>query len=385
MVESVNDMWRLMLAFFEEKGLVRQHLDSYNTFIDKDLQAIIDEQGVIETDIENFYVKLGRIEVGEPSITEADGSTKIVDPTEARLRNLTYAAPMFMELTPVWKVPGTDIETPGETVKVYIGKMPIMLKSNRCVLSKIKDEQLLDINEDPKDPGGYFIINGSERVIVTQEDLAPNRILIEKTSSTSTSTHVAKVFSTARGFRAPVMLERSRDGSFKLSFPSVPGKIPLAIMLRALGLITDKQIMDAISDDPEVRRELIPTLEEAAPIYSPKDPKQTVNNVLDYIGKRVAIGQTLDYRLKKAEQVIDKYLLPHIGVTSADRLNKAYYLCQMALRIIELVLGRRPEDDKDHYSNKRLKLAGELLASLFRNSFLNLTRDIKYQLERTAV
>ncbi len=382
---SSDSMWKLMLAFFDEKGLVRQHLDSYNTFIDKDLQAIIDEQGVIETDIENFYVKLGKIEVGEPSITEADGSTKLIDPTEARLRNLTYAAPMFLELTPVWKVPGTDIETPGETVKVYIGKMPIMLKSNRCLLSKVKDEALLEIGEDPKDPGGYFIINGSERVIVTQEDLAPNRILIEKSGPTSTSTHVAKVFSTARGFRAPVLLERGRDGAFKLSFPSVPGKIPLAIMLRTLGLITDKQIMDAISDDPEVRRELIPTLEEAAPIYVPKDPQQTVNNVLDYIGKRVAIGQTLEYRLKKAEQVIDKYLLPHLGVTSADRLNKAYYLCQMALRIIELILGRRPEDDKDHYSNKRLKLAGELLASLFRNAFLNLTRDIKYQLERTAV
>lgn len=385
MSELVNDKWRLMLAFFEEKGLVRQHLDSYNTFIEKDLQDIIDEQGVIETDIENFYVKLGKIEVGEPTITEADGSTKIIDPTEARSRNLTYAAPMFLEMTPIWKVPDTDIETPGETVKVYIGKMPIMLKSNRCILNKIKDEHVLEVNEDIKDPGGYFIINGSERVLVTQEDLAPNRILIEKGSTSSSSTHIAKVFSTARGFRAPVTLERSKDGAFKLSFPSIPGKIPLAILLRALGLVTDKQIMDAISDDPDVRRELIPTLEEAAPIYVPKDPQETLNNVLDYIGKRVAIGQTMDYRLKKAAQVIDKYLLPHIGVTESDRLNKAYYLCQMAHRIIELVLGRRMEDDKDHYSNKRLKLAGELLASLFRNAFLNLTRDIKYQLERTAV
>jgi DNA-directed RNA polymerase subunit B len=385
MLEVDSDRWRLMLSFFEEKGLVRQHLDSYNSFIEERLQEIVDEQGVIETDIENFYVKLGKIEVGDPTITEADGSTKIIGPTETRLRNLTYSAPMYLEMTPIWKVPGTDIKTPDETIRVYIGRMPIMLKSNRCPLSKIKDEQLLEINEDLRDPGGYFIINGSERVLVTQEDLAPNRILIEKGSVSSSATHVAKVFSTARGFRAPVTLERNKEGEFKLSFPSIPGKIPLAIILRALNLITDKQIMDAISDDPEIRREFIPSLEEAAPIYVPKEPETTLRNVLDYIGKRVAVGQTIDYRLKRAEQVIDKYLLPHVGVNPDERINKAYYLCQMAARVIDLVLGRRDEDDKDHYSNKRLKLAGELLSSLFRVAFLNLTRDIKYQLERTAV
>jgi len=382
---KILDRWPLMVAFFEEKGLVRQHLDSYNSFIEESLQEIVDEQGVIEPDIENFYIKLGKIEVGEPNIVEADGSVKPITPAEARIRNLTYSAPIYLEMTPIYRSRKSNIETADETVKVFIGRMPIMLKSSKCVLSKLSEEELIKLKEDPKDPGGYFIINGSERVLVTQEDLAPNRILIEKETSAGADNYVAKVFSTARGFRAPVTLERGKNGEFKLSFPSIPGKLPLAILLRALGLITDKQIINALPNDADIRNEFIPTLEEAAPIYVPRDPEKTLLNALDYIGKRVAIGQTRDYRIRRAEQVIDKYLLPHIGTRKEDRIKKAYYLVQMAQRLIELILGRRAPDDKDHYANKRLKLAGELLASLFRVAFLNLCRDIKYQIERTAV
>ena len=83
--------------------------------------------------------------------------------------------------------------------------------------------------------------------------------------------------------------------------------------------------------------------------------------------------------------VLDRYLLPHIGSEPKDRIKKAYYLGQMAQKVMELAIGLRDQDDKDHYSNKRLKLAGDLFTSLFRNAFVSLARDIKYQLERTAV
>ncbi|MFX1597668.1 MAG: DNA-directed RNA polymerase subunit B [Promethearchaeota archaeon] len=379
------DRWELMTAFFEEKGLVRQHLDSYNAFIKEGLQQLVDEVGKIEPDIEGYYVEFGKIRVEEPNVTEADGSIKKVSPSEARIRNLTYSAPIYLEMTPVFKDFETGIEERGETIDIYIGRIPIMLKSERCGLAHLSPENLVKVNEDPRDPGGYFIVNGSERVLVTQEDLAPNRILTEEAGSSSSATHVAKVFSTARGFRAPVTLERTKDNELKVSFPSIPGKIPLIILVRALGVITDKEIMDTFSEDFEIRRELIPTLEAATPIYVPKDRDETRRNALDYIGRRVAIGQTIEYRLRRAEQVLDRYLLPHIGMKEEDRVRKAYYLTQMAQRLVELVLGKRVKDDKDHYSNKRLKLAGELLTSLFRVAFLNLVRDVKYQLERTAV
>jgi DNA-directed RNA polymerase subunit B len=384
MALSSEDRWAVMKSFFLSKGLVRQHLDSYNHFVERRIQQIVSDVGKIEPDIPNYYVRLGRVEIQNPSVREADGSVRNIAPAEARIRNLTYSSPIYLEMTPVYRDEKTGMEYDEETTSVYVGRLPIMLKSAFCRLSAMTPEELVDAGEDPNDPGGYFIINGSERVLVTQEDLAPNRILIEEATSSSACTHMAKVFSTARGFRAPVTMERRSDHTFRVSFPSVPGKIPLVVLMRALGLVTDREIVAAITDDPTLAQELIPSFHAAESLVAPKDPKVTRENALDYIGKRVAVGQTKDYRLRRAEQVLNRYLLPHIGTDSGSAVNKAHYVGQMTQRLLELSVDRRHEDDKDHYANKRLKLAGDLLTSLFRVAFLNLCRDIKYQLERTA-
>lgn len=363
----MQDTWPILEAFFKEKGLVRQHLDSYNDFIENRLQQVIDEMAGIELEIEGLDVAFGRIRVGEPKVREADGSTPTITPDEARRRNLTYSAPIFLEMMPV--VRGKE----QEPVEVYIGEMPVMLKSMKCALYGKSEDELIEAGEDPLDPGGYFIVNGSERVIVTQEDLAANCILVERDERMGTE--VAKVFSTHRGFRALVVVERKKDGLIHISFPAVPGHVPFVVLMRALGLESDKEVVDAVSDDPDIVRELFENLQEAAEI-------KTREEALDLIGRRVAIGQTKEYRLQRAQEVLDRYLLPHIGSKPADRVRKAHYLGRMAERVIELALGRRPPDDKDHYGNKRLKLAGDLLENIFRLAFINLTRDIKYQLER---
>jgi len=393
-----SDLWDIIEAQLKEKGLVRQHLDSFNEFVDKGLQQIINEIGIIEPEIVKrggsseegtFYIRLGSIKVGKPRIREADGSFNYAYPSEARLRNLTYAAPMHLEMTLVHKTE-SGIESAEQTEEVFIGMLPIMLKSKYCLLYDLSDEELIAVGEDPKDPGGYFIINGSERVLVAQEDLAPNRVLVDYGDSTGNITHIAKVFSVRRGFRAPVAIERKKNGALYVTMPSVPGKIPFIVLLRALGsrdrgFVTDKEIVDLIGGDAEIRRELIPSLSESFALFVPGDREETINNALDYVGKRVAVGQVRDYRIKRAQQVLDYYLLPHIGTAPEDRVRKAYFLAHMARKLLELALGRRQPDDKDHYSNKRLRLAGDLLMSLFRVAFNNLTKDIKYQLQRAIV
>ncbi|MDH5646418.1 MAG: DNA-directed RNA polymerase subunit B, partial [Candidatus Heimdallarchaeota archaeon] len=365
-------------------GLVRQHLDSYNLFIKNGLQQVVDEEKTIHPDDPSgMYVELGEITLGEPEIKEADGSTSSVWPMDARTRNLTYAAPITLKMTPRYpeeeqapfgvnkKIGGTS------TTNVYIGHMPIMLRSNRCRLAMNSPDKftLQAHGEDPQDPGGYFIVNGTERVLVTQEDLAPNRILVEKLSNKS-STALAKVFSTLKGFRAPVTLERTRDGTLRVSFPSVSRKISLIVLLRALGLEKDGAIARKIGNDPRIQSKLLPILQG--------ETVRTQEQALDFIGKRVAVGQTKEYRVNRTEQVLDRYLLPHLGNEASNRLNKANFLCLMAQKVLELEIGFRDEDDKDHYANKRLNLAGDLLLLLFRNAFRSLTRDIKYQLERNA-
>ncbi|NJE07337.1 DNA-directed RNA polymerase subunit B [Thermococcus sp. M39] len=363
-----DDLWSVMESYWNEKGLVRQHLDSYNAFIDHGMQEVINEFGGIKPDIPNFEIKFGKIRLGEPEFQEAQGQRKPLYPMDARIRNLTYAAPIYLEMIPV--VNGIE----QEPVEVRIGELPIMLKSKACRLYGKSKEELIKLGEDPKDPGGYFIINGSERVIVSIEDLAPNRTLVEKDERQDKV--IAKCFSYRHGYRALISVERRKDGLLYVSIPNVPGVIKFVYVMRALGLESDKEIVDAISDDPRIQQVLFDNLEDASDI-------QTQEEALDHIGKKALPGQPREYRLRRAESIIDNNLLPHMGVRPEDRIKKAYYLGMMALKVLELSLGLRGEDDKDHYANKRLRLAGDLLRDLFRVAFGQLVKDMQYQLTKT--
>ena len=388
---SFEEKWVAASALFEEYGLVRQHLDSFNDFVSRGLKQIVSENPEIRPEIsnpnqQNFYVKLRDITVGEPSIREADGSETRIYPMEARIRNLTYAGKLTLHVTIVkLDADGKEYDTVNE--EVFIGHLPIMLRSNKCLLHKRLEvnpddpEALLNLKEDHRDPGGYFIINGTERVVVTQEDLAHNRIMVEKEENPTSVLSRAKVFSTNKGFRASVSIEMNREQKLRVNFPSMPRKIPLLIMLRALGISTDREIAELFGNNPQSEK-IIFTMLEADPDI------QTIENALDYIGKRVAVGQTKEYRIQRAGQVVDRYLLPHLGLEPVDRCKKAYYLSMMANRLLELNDTKdgvtRKEDDKDHYANKRFKLAGELILNLFRTSFATLVKDMTYQLERNT-
>jgi DNA-directed RNA polymerase subunit B len=378
---SKEDTHVLLNAFFRDKGLVRQHLDSYNEFIDRGLQEVIDEIGEIPIEVPEspYKVKLGQIWIIDPQTritgpytTEVDGTKHEIYPMEGRLRNLTYAAPVALEMTPV--IDGRE----QDTELVYIGNIPVMLKSKLCFLSQLSREELIACGEDPDDPGGYFVVNGSERVIVAMEDLAPNRIIVDLDEKGTTPVYQTKIFSTTVGFRARIELKIKSDGALYVSIPGVPSEIPFVVLMRALGLESDKDIAEAISLDKEIQSMLEPSFEKALGVDTAKD-------AILFIGNRVAHGQVEEYRIQKAETAVDKNFLPHIGRTSQNRKDKAVFLGEMACRAIELQLEKRKVDDKDHFKNKRLRLAGPLLADLFRVAFRNLTRDIKYQLERIGV
>ncbi len=370
---SPDDRWAIIEAFIKEKGITRHHIDSYNTFIEKILGEIIMEEPVIETSIPGFKVVIKGWRVGEPQVKEIDGSiNRSITPMECRHRDITYSVPIYITLVPY------ENDVPGNPVEVLIGEIPLMVKSSKDPLSKMTPEELIKIGEDPKDPGGYFIIDGTERIIVAQEDLASNRVIVDYGQEGLNVTHTAKVISSTVGYRVPVILDRHKDGTLHVSFPAVPGKIPFVVLMRALGLERDFDIAIAVSFDPVIQNELLPSFVQASDIA-------TVEDALDYIGSRIAIGQARESRIERAKYVLDKYFLPHIGSKPEDRLRKALFLGQMACKLIEFVLGYRPVDDKDHYANKRIKLAGEMLALLFRVAFKAFLRDLRYQLERAKI
>lgn len=364
-------------AYFTKEKIVQHQLDSYNHFIEHGLQSVVDEQGVIETSIEDedekglykIYVRLDRVRVGKPRVKEADGSYNEIFPMQARLRNLTYAAPIYLKMRIV-KEYEDGTEEIIDDKEVEIGELPVMLKSKICNLHGLSDEELIEVGEDPLDPGGYFVINGAERVIITLEDLAPNKILVSREESYDTKIEVAKVFSQKHGFRVPVSVGRGRKSILEVSLPSIPGKVNFITLMRALGLESDEEIIKAVSDDEEIIKFIKDNLEVA-------DTKTKEDATLA-LERRVAPAQPKEYKERRLNYILDRYLLPHLE----DRITKAHFLGKMAEACLELTLGRREEDDKDHYANKRLKLAGDLLEDLFRVSFGKLVRDIRYQLER---
>lgn len=358
-------------AFFREQSLVRHHISSFNTLLDHGLQDVINEIAVIKPELEGFEVKLGKLTIGEPTVKEADGATRHIFPQEARLRDRSYAAPLTLEMTPVQN------DEEGEPLTVVIGKLPIMLKSKKCLLSTkcTTDDDLILEGEDPKDPGGYFIINGTERVLVLVEDLASNRILVE--TNKTTGSKVAKLFSAHGWYRRPCTVELKTDSSLWVSFPPLAKPVPAFIPLKALGLKDDRDLVKTITADPRIEDELFVGLEQAS--ESPR-----VNDALDYIGRRVAVGQQREQRIERAEQVLDRYFLPHVGMEPKDRAAKAYFLGKMIEKLMKYELGRIPPDDKDHYSNKRLRLAGELMQDVFRVAFRGLVANAVYSLEKAA-
>ena len=346
----------LLNAFVKEKGLVRYQIDSYNEFVTKRIPKIIKEIKEIKPEVPQlgeFKIKLGKIKIGEPSIKEADGSVRKILPREARIRGLTYAAPMYLEMTPVLN----GIES--NTQLVNFGDLPVMVKSVLCPLSGLSKRELIEIGEDPNDPGGYFIINGTERILVLLEEIAPNRIIVEKVSSGNV-TETARIHSEKDGYVQRHLLERKSDGTITITFANVV-RLPIVTLLKALGLEKDKDIVMVVSLDEEVQEEFYVNLLETE--------AKTAEEAMDEIGRHLRIPQK-KYRLDRAKKLIDKYLLPHLGQDRNARIEKALFLAKAVEKLILLHLGKIPEDDIDHYSNKRLKLAGDLMEILFRSILL---------------
>lgn len=361
----------LIEKYFEEQSLVNSDISSFNNFIDKELKEIIEENKeivptIIPHNIDDFRIKLDKIWLEKPKITEADGSVRAVYPIESRLRKITYSAPCFIEVSA--HINGVQ----RETFTTQIGNIPIMLKSKWCHLNKLSRDELVEKGEDPDEPGGYFIINGTEKVLITVEDLASNKMLVEK-ATTGPSEFIGKMFSEYGSFKIPHTFEKMKDGIFYLSFTRVK-RIPVVVILKALGMLKDEEITKSISGEKHYDEILINLVEFAS--------IKTEEEAVDYIAKKIGITQAKEVRISRMKEILDKYLLPNLGIDKEDRIFKAYNLCKMLNKYIRTSNQDLKLDDKDHYKNKRLKLSGDLLADLLRLNLKVLIGDLLYNFQR---
>ncbi|CAG8562828.1 240_t:CDS:2, partial [Paraglomus occultum] len=420
---SQEDCWAVIQTFFNDKGLVRQQLDSFDEFVQNTMQEIVDENRnlVLQTiqgsgnegdQARRFYIQFGQVYLSKPTMTEADGSCQAMFPQEARLRNLTYAAPLYVDMRE--KIAHADPrapanrdktnvndmfneddlqeenQNPADFDKVFVGKVPIMLRSTFCVLHGLEDKNLYALNECPYDQGGYFIINGSEKVLIAQERMATNTVYVFAKSPPSPYSYTAEIRSAVeKGSKQSSSLmikllaktaERGSTGQYIHStIPYIKKDVPVVIVFRALGLVADKEFLEHIcydANDFQMLETLKPCIEEAFAIQS-----QEV--ALDWIGRRgTTTGATRDRRIKYAREILQKELLPHVGTEFKCETKKAYFFGYMVHRLLLAALGRRELDDRDHYGKKRMDLAGPLLASLFRMLFKKLTKDISAYLRK---
>jgi len=337
--------------FENERGFVDFAIESFNKFLAHDIQDIISEIGSINLspEVSDMKLSFGKVELGNPVVKEADGSTRQIFPNEARIRNLTYLTPLSVDIIPIFE--GVK-EKPEH---VHIIDMPIMVKSKLCSSFGMSPSELIQKGEDPDDPGGYFIINGTERVVVMIEEIASNQPIFEKENETVN----VRINSEKSGFKQKHLVEMKPDGEITITFANLR-KLPVVTLLKALGMETDKMICENISSDPEVLNEFYINLF--------KEEIVTVDDGIEAMGKRLKVAK--DYREERVNQILDKYLLPHIGQGTEHRMLKAKALTRIIKKTIMLYMGKIPADDIDHYANKRLLMPGDLLGQLFRSVLL---------------
>ncbi len=352
----------ILKNYLKNQSLVESNIASFNDFIEYRMQEIVNETNE-SMDNEDYEIILGKIEVGKPKIIEADGSSSLIKPSEARLRDLTYSAPITIELT-IKKDGQTDSEV------VEIGKIPIMIKSKACNTYGMSYEELIENYNDPKDPGGYFIIKGNERVMIMAEDLAENQFIIEPGK---TGRLVLKMFSLRGTYRIPITLSEGKDGLFNLSFSRFKD-LPAIVLLKALGLTKESDIAKYIGKEND---NVIINLYEFVNI-------STKDDAMMYIAEKSGLQGTKKEIIERVKSRIDSYLFPHIGRKKEDGIKKAITLCKLIKYY--LIVKDKPElkTDKDHYANKRVRLSGDLLATLFKVNLGILIRDIKYSLQKSV-
>ncbi|XP_031624411.1 DNA-directed RNA polymerase II subunit RPB2-like [Contarinia nasturtii] len=394
--------WIVINAYFDENGLVRQQIESYDEFVQISIQQIVYDTPPIVVVQEPKYitgemektvrhvVKFDQVYFSKPVHWEKCGTANNLLPNEARLRNLTYSIPLYADIKVSKLVDDTE-QNVVEHPKVNIGKIPVMLRSTFCHLYSLADDELTAINECPLDPGGYFIVNGEEKVVIAQEKMAMNTVYVfsmkdgkyayktevrsclENTSRPTTTLWVNMMA------RRQLISRKSTFGQPIIAIlPYIKQEIPIMVVFRALGYVPDRDILELIIydfDDHEMMEVIKASLDEAFVI-------QEQNVALDFIGARGARpGIDRDKRIKYAKEILQHEMLPHIGIHECQT-KKAFYLGYMMHRLLMAALGRRDCDDRDHYGNKRLDLAGPLLAFLFRGLFRNLVKEAKFYIQK---
>ena len=293
--------------------LVRHQLESFDYFTTHQIENTINMFNPLvirsEQDLDpatNLYsleihILFENFHLFRPQIHENNGAIKLMFPYEARLRNFTYSSAMTIDLNIKYMVrKGINLETCQTIHKklpsIHIGKLPIMLKSRICVLNQYKHANSGETGECKYDTGGYFIINGSEKTILGQERVAENRVYVFNSSKNNTKYSLSAEIKSVPDYKCispkqiNVMISTKNNGfgfPIHIQIPRVKQPLPIFVVFRILGVISDKEICEKIllnADDQknesflELLRASI--IESNSYLTQEDSKKQLVSNVM---------------------------------------------------------------------------------------------------------
>ena len=407
-----NISWNIIHRYFKDNpyNLVNHHIDTYNDFFSKGIYQIFVENNPIRiiekikdkeqtSTTENIsecilYMggKLGdKIYFGKPIIYDDANSSGLNEtnihymyPNDARIRNMTYGFTIHYDVdidVNYTDDSGTFISKNITINKVYLGTFPIMLHSNLCILKGLSREARFNLGECRNDYGGYFIINGKEKVILSQEKFGDNMLYVRKNKEEDVYSYSCEVHSVSEDSSKPIRFTsvkmigtgaRYSNNQLVVDIPNVKKPIPLFIVMRALGILSDKSIIEVCLLDLEKNKDMIdlfiPSIHDANKIFN-----QSL--ALEFMSKFTK-AQTIS----SIQNILMNYFLPHIG--EDNFVNKAYYIGFMVYKLLSVFTGKEKPTDRDNFIFKRIETSGSLIYDLFREYYLLQKQQIKLTIDK---
>jgi len=411
--QYIETPWNIIESYFRGQHLerfVRHQLESYNNFVGYQIIKTIEMFNPVhiasEQDLDpiskkhslEIFITFENFHIYRPQIHENNGAIKLMFPQEARLRNFTYASSTTIDINIKYIVRSgpnlENIQTFYKTIpKVHIGKVPIMLKSNICVLSQYKHFENTQTGECKFDSGGYFIINGSEKTVLGQERAAENRVYCFNISKNDTKYTWKAEIKSVPDFKciSPKQINMylsSKNNGFGnaicVELPRVKQPIPLFIVFRALGINSDKEICDRIlldissAKNKQMLQALQASIIEANKHITQEECVKYITSFVMYtpinMDKETGAKKKHEFTL----EILNNDLFPHCH----NMEQKIYFLGYMTNKLLLASFEIIKQDDRDSYLNKRVDLTGTLLNNLFRNYFNKLVKDMEKQVIR---
>lgn len=387
---SISDeqRWKLVDSYFKKYGLAYHQLMTFNHFLHFDIERTIsDEHSVVfkKSNGDVHSVKFYGAHFDKPTIVDDGKIVRKLFPHEARLRDLTYACQLSVQAQE------TLTDSSGIVIKSVIhsrmplASIPAMLRSDACNLKNIGNSDLYEHGEDPSDGGGYFIINGKERVLIGQMRNAYNLPMCIKKGEDLFCEMRSMSEETGHSVLVSIRLLKKNP---VIQLPYVKDPVAVTIILKILGF--DFELYSKFFDDPRIESYICAMRYEGVEY----DKESALKCVAEKLEPNLKIQSSLiesivdeeqttthDDTQNKVEQIVNVEMFPHLGI-DANNEAKARVLCSMLKRLFLVASGHLEEDDRDNYSFKRVEFAGQLCSDLFRLLYKKFLKTVHNQMEK---